>query len=238
MSDFSTPYSPDCIDDLLGDPPSSVAQSSKAPTGFQDFSLQGCGLYNYNDEDARFDTQYGFVQPREQLPPRSYDQFQELSLPLRVIKNLVSELNITSRDRILDIGSGTGRLAVMLHTMTGATVRGVEIEDSYVSYASARADSYSAVSFEVGDGSQATLHNENIICLINPFRGALMENFLERVRAHYLEGENKDATSPVRIISQGICSFHLRDKPWLKQVGGGDGILSVGVFELQSSTRT
>lgn len=238
MSDFSTPYSPDCIDDLLGDPPSSGVQRSQAPTGFQEFSLQGGGLYNYNDEDTRFDTEYGFVQPRKQLPARSKDQFQELSLPLRVMKELIVEMNITHNDRILDIGSGTGRLAVMLHTMTGATVRGIEIEDSYVSYASTRADNYPAVSFEVGDASKATFHNENIICLINPFRGALMETFLERVRAYYLEGENKAANSPVRIISQGICSFHLRDKPWLKHVGGGDGILSVGVFELRSPTST
>ena len=223
MSDFSTPYTPDSLEDMLGEDPE---------YSFQDFSLQGGGLYNYNRDDVEFDTAHNFSIPLERLPRRSRDQFPELSLPLRVIKHISVEASMSSHDRILDIGSGKGRLAVMLHTLTGAQVRGIEIEPSYVTYARERTHNFSGISFETGDATKVEFQDENIICLINPFRGALMENLLTRIHTYYLEKKEQDSDSSLKIISQGICSFHLQSKPWLKQVGSGDGILSVGIFEL------
>ena len=66
----------------------------------------------------------------------------------------VSFCGVRDRESVLDVGSGTGSLALALETATKASrITGVDPAQAYVSYAQRRTNDY-RVTFEIGDAQQ------------------------------------------------------------------------------------
>ncbi|MCB0328385.1 MAG: class I SAM-dependent methyltransferase [Bdellovibrionales bacterium] len=220
MTDFSTPYSAECLGDIFDDD----------EFRGQQFSLRE--LYGYDHQDREFDEQFGFTAPFEKIRARSEDQFSELSLAYRFVVDLVGQLGLHKGDTVLDVGSGTGRLGMMLHHLTGASVHGIELEPTYVEYANRRVAEagFERVRFEVGDASLTTdFRKASVVTLINPFRGELLERFLENLRGYLSVSER-----PVALVHQGLCSLQIINKDWLHAVDESSGIDEVAIRRLAS----
>lgn len=87
-------------------------------------------------------------------------------------------------DRVIDVGAGVGRLAMLVHLLTGATVRGVEVQPALVAYACQRIEALAlrGVTMEARDAREAPLEAD-VLLLYAPFSGALLAEVLARVAA-------------------------------------------------------
>jgi hypothetical protein len=90
---------------------------------------------------------------------------------------------VTRRDVFVDLGAGLGKAAMVVHLLTGARVRGVEVQPNLVARARARADDLglTGVSFVEADAREADLDDGTVFFLYLPFTGAVLRTVLERL---------------------------------------------------------
>lgn len=221
MIDFSSPISSDDIDDIMGD---SLGELPPLP-------VPPNKLFVHGEEDRAFDERYGFSALERVLPRRSEIHFPLLSLSLQSVKELLSEHPIKESDRVLDAGSGIGRLATMIYKLSSASVRGVELEKTYVELAReiAAKHSFTGINFEQSDIQDVVLKDENIVFLINPCRGKPLEVFLDK-----LEEQAKKVDFEISIFAQGLSVLQIFERTALKKFEHvvGDGFSDVALFKL------
>src|SRR5262249_28728782 len=83
----------------------------------------------YRDRDVFVDELLGIDQPPPDEPlPRGAVPY----LPCAVDEILAFAREIGPTDRFVDLGSGLGRVAILVHLLTGAASRGIEIQQSLV----------------------------------------------------------------------------------------------------------
>ena len=100
------------------------------------------------------------------------------------IVRAIFDAPITKEDVFVDLGSGLGKVAMLVHLLTGARTRGVEIQPALVARAreSAAALGLDAVSFEEKDARDADLAGGTVFFLYAPFTGPVLAATLERLR--------------------------------------------------------
>lgn len=100
------------------------------------------------------------------------------------ILEAVREVPITARDVVLDLGAGLGKVALLVHLVTGARARGIEIQPLLVEGARRAAARHSAtgVIFEAGDARTCDLDDANVFFMYLPFTGPALGEVLERLR--------------------------------------------------------
>lgn len=132
--------------------------------------------------------------------------------PARVILELARRVG--PEDEFMDVGSGLGRVAILVALLTGARARGLEVEPAFCRYAerSARGIGAAGVSFEAGDARRAAL-NGNVFFLFTPFRGAMLAEVLGRLQA---------LKRPLRVLTHGPCTAEVARVGWLRQTGEGE----------------
>jgi hypothetical protein len=99
------------------------------------------------------------------------------------IVRAVFEVPVTPDDVFVDIGSGLGKAAMIVHLLSGARVRGIELQHGLVAQASARADQLGLtdVSFVAADARDAELDDGSVFFLYLPFTGAVLRTVLQRL---------------------------------------------------------
>ena len=80
-------------------------------------------------------------------------------------------------DVFIDLGSGLGKVAVLARLLSGARVRGIEVQRSLV----ARAPQLDGVEFVNGDVREAALEDGTVFFLYNPFTGSALRDVLTRL---------------------------------------------------------
>lgn len=136
------------------------------------------------------------------------------------ILTAVCETPITERDRFVDLGSGLGRVPILVHLVSGARAHGIEIQPHLVAEARRCAEALALgdrdVTFDHANAIDAPLDG-TVFYLYAPFGGATRARVLERLRAIA-------ATRAIRICALG---FDLRDEPWLASLPSSDAELSL-----------
>ena len=100
------------------------------------------------------------------------------------ILEVIDVAAVAASDRVIDLGAGVGRLAMLVHALTGASVRGVEVQSALVRQAQERLDALGldGVSVEHGDARTFALEAD-VLVLYAPFSGPLLAEVLARIAA-------------------------------------------------------
>jgi SAM-dependent methyltransferase len=134
---------------------------------------------------------------------------------------MVDLAQVQASDVLVDIGSGAGRAAVLVHLLTGARAIGVEIQPSLVAAARDLAERVNAphVSWVQGDAALLTgsIASGSVFFLYCPFSGARLEKVLGDL-------EPLARTRQIRVCAVDLPLPH---RPWLTPVSPPSGDLAV-----------
>ncbi len=92
---------------------------------------------------------------------------------------------ITSEDEFLDVGAGVGKALLAVKLLSGARVRGIEIQPDLCTQARGVAADLGLDGFEVveGDACEIDLGEPSVIFLYLPFTGRVLAWMIDRLRA-------------------------------------------------------
>jgi len=139
-----------------------------------------------------------------------------LPCPVDVVLRAVDEARVTRQDTFVDIGSGVGRVAALVHFLTGAQVVGVEIQPELARRSRAIFERLNASRFTVIEGDAAELLSVvpggTVYFLYCPFSGARLERVIDGLGE---VAQKRDLR---------LCAVHLPaiSRPWLELTSSGD----------------
>jgi len=131
--------------------------------------------------------------------------------PARVIFALIEHAHFTAADVFYDLGSGLGRVALLVGLLTAAHVKGVEFEPAYCAYAQQRAASLHLrqVTFLNVDARQADYTDGTVFFMYTPFTGRLLQAVLARL---HREARHR----PITLATYGACTREAARQSWLR----------------------
>ena len=108
-----------------------------------------------------------------------------LPCPVDALLRLVEHAPVNASDVFVDVGSGVGRAAALVHLLTGARAMGLEVQPPLVAAARALAARLRLpdVTFVEGDAPElaAALAGGSVFLLYCPFSGDRLEKLLSRL---------------------------------------------------------
>jgi hypothetical protein len=145
--------------------------------------------------------------------------------PARAILALVERAQIGPGDVFFDLGSGLGWVVILVALLSGARAKGIEFEPAYCEYAERAASrlNVSGVEFVRADARVASLAGGTVFFLYTPFRGALLQRMIERLRS-------EATVRPIRVCTLGPCTAEVAAATWLRGDGGDSREGEVAVF--------
>jgi len=100
------------------------------------------------------------------------------------ILRMLLEVPLDGRDVFVDLGSGLGKVCLLVALLSDATVRGIELQPALVERARACAERIGvSVRFDHADVREADLRDGTVFFLYVPFTGPVLARVLERLRA-------------------------------------------------------
>jgi hypothetical protein len=138
--------------------------------------------------------------------------------PGRVILEMINELHFTQADRFYDLGSGLGRVPVLVSLLTGVSSVGIEVEPTYVDYSrsSALKLGTSNVEFRNLDARDADLSDGTIFFMYSPFTGSILRRVLEHLH-------DLSKRQPITLCTYGPCTPIIEREAWLHSVRSSHG---------------
>lgn len=134
---------------------------------------------------------------------------------------MVERAGVQSSDVFVDVGSGLGRAAVLVHLLTGASAIGIEIQSPLVLASRALATRVKVSRFSPirGDAAQLTglLMIGSVFFLYCPFSGQRLQKVLDDL-------EHIARTRPIRVC---CVDLPLPPCPWLTLLSPSEGDLAV-----------
>lgn len=142
--------------------------------------------------------------------------------PARHVLDMLARTALGPRDVLVDLGAGLGQVSMLAALCTGARAIGVEWQPAYVACAerAARTLRLDGVRFLAQDARAADLSGGTVFFLYTPFRGAVMREVLDGLRA-------QAARRPIRLCTFGPCSRVVAHETWLRADGpiGADRVV-------------
>ncbi|HMQ31412.1 MAG TPA: class I SAM-dependent methyltransferase [Chloroflexaceae bacterium] len=134
--------------------------------------------------------------------------------PARVIFELASRARPGARDLFYDLGSGLGNVALLVHLLSGAPARGVELEAAYCDHAAsvARGLNLGRVEFIRADARAVDCADGSIFFMYTPCRGAMLQQVLDNLR-RAARGRN------ISLFTYGPCTPVVARQDWLAGEG-------------------
>ncbi len=131
--------------------------------------------------------------------------------PARAILDLVDQVRLSADDVFYDVGAGLGHVAILVHLMTGAAARGVEIETTYCKHAQHCAEELglSQVHFLNRDARHVDYADGSVFYMFTPFSGKLLDTVLATLACHA-------RSRPITVCTHGPCTFEVARQPWLR----------------------
>src|SRR5262249_42447177 len=144
-----------------------------------------------------------------------------LPCPVDTVLRMVSQAEVQAHDVVVDVGSGVGRAAALIHLLTGASVIGVEIQTHLLraSQELAARLGLSRLSLIRGDAVRLTafLPIGSVFFLYCPFSGDRLDQVLDDL-------ELIARTRPIRVCCVDVV---LPARPWLSRVPLPAGDLAI-----------
>lgn len=161
--------------------------------------------------------------PEEEVP-REPEMVAYQPTPSRAILALLP--HVAQDDVFYDLGSGLGRVVILVALLRGARARGVELEPGFCEYAARCAARVGVrnVEFSQADAREAELADGTVFFLYTPFRGAL----LQQVLAHL---QLLAARRSLRVCTFGPCTLEVARSAWLRPLGAADDPNELAVFQ-------
>lgn len=130
--------------------------------------------------------------------------------PARVIFELAERAQLTPGDVFYDLGSGLGHVPILVHLLSGAPARGVELEPAYCAVARACAADLNLVDVQFinADARAADYTDGTVFFLYTPFEGMMLETVLARLR-------DVARTRAIRLVTYGPCTLQVAQQSWL-----------------------
>jgi hypothetical protein len=173
------------------------------------------------DRDAWVDLVFGLETPPEDGPELPRGCVPYLPCPVDALLRMIDIAKVEASDVFVDVGSGVGRAAALVHLLTGAATIGLEIQPALVQASRALSESLKVTRFSPveGDASRLTglITIGTVFFLYCPFSG----NRLERVV------DDLDSIARTRKIRICCVDVPLRPRPWLTPISAPAGDLTV-----------
>jgi SAM-dependent methyltransferase len=112
---------------------------------------------------------------------------------------------VTANSEFVDLGSGLGRVAMLVHLLTGARTHGIELQAHLVQQAHSLSAGLSGVTFTAGDATEIELDGSTFF-LYAPFSGDMLQRALARLHE----------VAQKRTIVIGAVGFEFQDVSWLQ----------------------
>lgn len=184
-----------------------VRAGTYGPTSFQ----SDIAHLSVDDQDAfaeRLIDLYDYPEPEEQSDA---DHAPHGLSPLQDI--LAAAEHIGSDDVVYDLGSGSGKVCLLLELLTGARLVGVEYDRALVKEAERARDQLGMKSTFIGsDVREVTFEDATVFFMYEPFRGDILNEVLQAIR-------RVAATRPVKLIARFKTYDALSGAQGLEPVG-------------------
>lgn len=128
---------------------------------------------------------------------------------ISAIADAVLKARVGPSDVFVDVGAGFGRVAAIVHLLTGARARGIELQPDLVARGTAWLEANGlgdAVSLDRADALEASLTPGSVFYLYLPFIGDTQRAFLGRL----------ERIAHAREIAVCTLGVDLRDARWLR----------------------
>ncbi|MGH2461655.1 MAG: hypothetical protein ACRDIY_22605 [Chloroflexota bacterium] len=131
--------------------------------------------------------------------------------PARVVLDLVDHAGIRPDDVFYDLGSGLGRVVMLVSLLAGCRAVGVEYQSDYTAYARRCAEELRVTRVEwiTADAREVDYANGTVFYLFTPFKGAMLAAVLERLRQAARQRR-------LTICGYGPCTRVLFEQSWLR----------------------
>lgn len=173
------------------------------------------------DRDAWLDWLFGLDTIPEDGPhlPRGCVPYMPCSVD--ALLRIVDYADVRDSDVFVDLGSGVGRAAAVMHLLTGAATIGLEIQPELVRAARNLTSRLNVMRFSVIEGDAARLAGHitigSVFFLYCPFSGDRLEKVLEDL-------EPIARTRPIRVC---CVDLPLPPRPWLTLAAAPSGDLAI-----------
>lgn len=160
--------------------------------------------------DVLLDGIMGLTAPAASREPDWPDAHRYEPTPARAVLDLVDNADWESGDVFYDLGSGLGRVVILVHLLTGLPARGVEIDPALCEKARQAAQrlNLSGVEFIEANARGADYAEGTVFYLFTPFKDttwrAVLDKLHEASRQHEL-----------KLCTYGPCTLAVADEPWL-----------------------
>lgn len=124
-----------------------------------------------SERDAAVETTLG-IPPTSSESPGEHLVGHHLTSVAAIVR-AIHEVPIRADDVVLDLGAGVGKVVALIHLLTGANARGVEIQSSLVERAVANVVH--------GDARTCSLSGATVIVLYCPFSGVVLDEVSRRL---------------------------------------------------------
>lgn len=123
------------------------------------------------------------VTPRQQRQPEPEMVYYQPT-PARIVLDMVARLRLTQDDVFYDLGSGLGRVPILVALVSDARAKGVEFEPAYHDYAQRRVRDLriprvTCINADVRDVNYA---DGTVFFLYTPFRGKILQRVFDLLR--------------------------------------------------------
>ncbi len=137
--------------------------------------------------------------------------------PARMVFELVERTRWSKDDVFVDLGSGPGQVAILVHLLTGITVKGIEFEPAFCDYARHCAAELHlpGVTFINADARQADYTEGTVFFMFTPFSGEMLQEVLALLK-------NASQLREIKIITLGPCIEQVALQNWLHAATPGD----------------
>jgi hypothetical protein len=179
----------------------------------------------YDDLDIFINGLFFFKAMPQQTKDLEPDMVYYQKTPARTVFDLVEQAHFTKEDVFVDIGSGLGQVAFLVHLLSGIPARGIEFEPAFCDYARVCATELhlSHVTFINCDARQADYSEGTVFFMFTPFRGAILQDVLEFLRREALRRR-------IKIITYGPCTAEVAGQSWLEWLTPRDNDLYKPAF--------
>ncbi len=149
---------------------------------------------------------------------RTKDMLYLQPTPGRIILDMINELPFTAADRFYDLGSGLGRVPILVSLLTDAYAVGIEYEPTYINYSrrSAQKLGIADVEFRNMDAQDADMSDGTIFFMYTPFTGRILRNVLNRLR-------DLSKKRRITLCTYGPCTPIIEQETWLYPVRHSQG---------------